>query len=153
MIATDTTVRDAVLADLPAVIEMAQAFLRQTPYGQHLPEQPDALAAFAERLLLSPDGVILVAPAADGGLVGMIALWVYAHPMSGERVASELVWWVNPDARGSLGVRLVRRAEQWARAQGAAVLQMIAPQHAPRVGDVYRALGFDAIETSYQRRL
>lgn len=138
--------------DIPAIVAMAQAFLRATPYGAYLPEQPDALEAFAARLIASHDGVILLAMK-EADPAGMIALWTYDHPMSGERVASELVWWVNPEARGSLGVRLVRRAEAWARAHGAVVLQMIAPTHAPRVGQFYAACGFEEIETSYQRRL
>lgn len=151
-IETATAIREATDADVPPIVAMAQAFLRETPYGQHMPTRPEALAAFAGRLIMSPDGVILVAPQPYGDLAGMIALWSYLHPMSGEVVASELVWWVNPAARGSLGVRLVRRAEAWARAKGAVVLQMIAPTHAPRVGEFYRALGFDEIETSYQKR-
>jgi len=129
---------------------MARTFIRDTAYAAHVAENPAQLRAFVDRLLASDDGDIFVA-VRDDRPIGLIALWVFDHPYSGERVASELVWWVNPDARGSAGVRLLRRAEQWARAQGAAVLQMIAPND--RVAAFYVGCGYTFVESSYARRL
>ena len=43
----------------------------------------------------------------------MIGLLLFENPITGEPTVSELFWWVEPEARGS-GVRLLKRAEQWA---------------------------------------
>lgn len=142
-------IREATLDDVDAVVAMSLRFISETPYGAAITGDPVRLLAFAERLIENQDGALFVADQA-GELAGMIALWAFTHPYSGERIASELVWWVNPDQRGSLGVRLLKRAEQWAQAQGAAALQMIAPNE--RVEAFYVACGYDRVEASYQRR-
>lgn len=141
--------RDAETGDVEAIVTMAMEFLSTTGYSHQLPPRPNALRAFAERLIAMEDATILLA--LDGETpIGMLALWAYEHPMSGERVASEIVWWVSPERRG-VGVRLLKRAETWARARNATVLQMVAPTD--RVGRFYAACGYDAIETMFQRRL
>lgn len=140
--------RAATVDDLDAIVTMAESFLRETPYGTQIGTNPDQVREFAWTLLTNPEAAIAV----TGGETptGMIALWCFAHPFSGERIASELVWWVNPEARGSAGVRLLRWAEAWARAQGAVALQMIAPTD--RVGEFYERRGYTRVEVSYQRR-
>lgn len=143
-----TQIRPAAATDVPTVVAMAERFLRDTPYGAQLTSDPDRLAGFARRLLENPAGALYLAER-DGAAIGMIALWTYEHPYSGDRIASELVWWVNPEHRGSAGVRLLRRAEAWAKAQGARALQMIAPS--PRVAGFYEACGYEWVESSYQR--
>lgn len=142
-----TQVREATDRDLDTIVSMGEAFLRETPYGTQIGTNPEQLRTFA-RTLMQGAGAIAV----TGGDVptGMIAVWCFVHPFSGERIASELVWWVNPEERGSTGVRLLRWAEAWARAQGAVALQMIAPTD--RVGAFYERRGYTRVEVSYQRR-
>lgn len=141
-------IRHATLADVPRIVEMAERFFALSEYRELMTGSPVHLAAFAERLLAQNDATILVADAQ--GVVGMLAIYVFEHPYSGERVASELVWWVEPEQRGA-GVRLLRAAEQWAAAQGAKVLQMIAPN--ARVGEFYAKAGYVPVETTFQRRV
>ena len=142
-----TTIREATEVDVPAVVGMAMAFI-DAVYAGRLAKNPEQCAVFARSLIANDDAVLLIADRGDP--VGMFGMMVYLHPMSGERIAAELAWWVNPDARG-VGLRLLHRGEVWARAKGAAVLQMIAPSD--DVAQLYERLGFDRIETSYQRRL
>lgn len=144
-----TVIRAATSADLDAIVTMAQAFLRETPYGTQIGTNPDRLRNFAAGLL-EKDGAAIALAEIDGAVVGMIALWCFPHPFSGERIAAELVWWVNPETRGSAGVRLLKWAEAWARDQGAVALQMVAPTD--RIGDFYARVGYERIEVSYQRR-
>ena len=145
-----TVIRAATADDLDAIVTMAQAFLRETPYGTQIGTNPDRLRVFAWDLLQKDDAAIAVAES-DGAVVGMIALWCFLHPFSGERIAAELVWWVNPETRGSAGVRLLKWAEAWAKDQGAVALQMIAPTD--RVANFYERCGFVKIEVAYQRSL
>lgn len=150
VLATSRVIREATEADLEAIVAMASMFLQETRYGSHLSTAPDRLRSFAAQLLSNPNAVILIAEV-ESAPIGMIALWCYAHPFSGEHVASELVWWVNPDSRGSIGVRLLKQAEAWVRAHDAALLQMIAPND--HVAAFYGRCGYEQVETLYQRRM
>jgi predicted N-acetyltransferase YhbS len=144
------TIRPAVVSDVPSIVAMAEQFVRETPYAAHLVLSPSHVMQLAERLILSDDGVVLVAED-RGEPVGMVALQAFEHPMSGQRVAAEFAWWVNPHHRGSIGVRLLHAAEHWAIVNGATALQMIAPD--PRVGQLYARAGYHALETTFQKRI
>lgn len=141
------TIRSATIADIPRLVEMGMRFLRTGSYQRHLAENPEQIAATARQMVESPDAAVFVAET-DRRIVGMLAVFCYQHPLSGERVASELVWWVDPESRGA-GLRLLRVAEQWAAAHGARALQMIAPDE--HVGRLYEHRGYCRMETLYQR--
>lgn len=144
------TIRTAVAEDTPEIVAMAERFVAQTSYRNLIAIDP-ARVAETVRTLVAGSGAIFVAQRAGGDLVGMIALTVYDHPFSGDRVVSELAWWVEPGNRGRVGLWLLKRAEQWANEVGAVWLQMIAPT--PEVEQMYERLAFVPIERSYQRRV
>lgn len=143
------TVRLATETDVPVLVEMAGHFMEQV-YPGDIVFNPAHVAAFARRTIAAPESDVFVAESRSGALVGMLAMIAYPHPMSGEPIATEICWWVEPSARG-IGVRLFHAAERWATAKGAAIFQMIAPS--PEVAHFYRRVGFKEIETTYQRRL
>jgi GNAT superfamily N-acetyltransferase len=146
-------IRDAVIADVDALVALGTSFLAQTPYGALLPTQPAAIAGIMTRLIESPDGVLFVSVDRAGTLTGMLGALCFVHPLSGEWVASEFYWWVEPAARGGLdSLRLLKLTITWARAQGAVRLHMIAPEGSG-VGRLYRRLGFVPVETAYQKDL
>lgn len=146
--ATASGIREATEADIPACVAMGLEFARTVAvYRDHVPVSADALVKLGFWLL--EHGTILVVER-DGEAVGMIGLAVMPHVMSGRLAASELFFWVQPEARGC-GVRLLRAAERWAVAHGAEAMHMIAP-----TGDVerlYMRLGYSKIETAYLRSL
>lgn len=139
-------IRHATLADVPRLVEMGRRFHAEA-YQDTLAENPTQMAVMARRLITDEHGVIFVAET-DGRLVGMIGMLVYAHHLSAEWTAGEVMWWIEPEARGS-GVRLLKAAEAWARDQGAQKIQMIAPN--ARVGTLYTRLGYVPIEVAYQK--
>lgn len=149
------TIRDAVIADVPRLVEMGQRFLATSPYRGQIAENPAQFGIVATRCITDPDGTMLVAEM-GGIVVGMIALFVFAHPLSAQRTAGELCWWVEPEARGA-GVRLMKAAEVWARAHGAETLQMIAPMESdeakPPVATVYERAGYRLAELAYVKVL
>lgn len=131
------------------LIEMGRRFVEETAYNGRVVVDPERVAETVVNVVRSPDGIVLVS-GSDASISGMIAVIVYPHPFSGERIATELVWWVDPEARGD-GIRLLRAAEAWAREVGAVRMQMVAPDE--RVGALYRRMGYEPVETSYQRSL
>lgn len=146
------TIRHALASDVPEIVAMATTFADTSEYRTVLRPDPPHVAALAERLIADEDGTVLVAQGAGGDLCGMLALHAFAHPMTGERVASELAWWVAPVHRqGRVGLALFQAGEQWARAQGAVWFQMIAPND--KVAAFYERQGFTKVETAYQRRM
>lgn len=140
--------RSATSDDVEQIVAMGRHFIEDI-YPGDLRYNPDQIRLFAHQLIAADDSDILLAES-GGDVVGMLALMAYAHPMSGDRIATEVCWWVEPQHRG-LGMRLFRAAEAWSRAQSAVVFQMIAPS--PEVAHFYERVGFKAIETTYQRRI
>ncbi len=88
-----------------------------------------------------------------GAIVGLIAAFPMEEPISRQTQLDELVWWVEPAyRRGSVGPRLLRALETWARQKGIKLCKMIAPVDTT-VGRFYERQGYVAIETSYIKRL
>lgn len=143
-------IRSATVDDLPAVMTMARQFVATTSYHSHIAIDPERLMALMGSLIADADKSLLVSEGPNG-LNGMIAMVVFEHPFSGVKTGTELCWWVNPDARGSLGIRLLRSAQTWAVEQGVINMQMIAPT--PDVERIYQRLGFERVETLYQKVL
>lgn len=144
------TIREATIDDLPRLCELFEHFRSASVYAQYGPAQPEISTGLIEHLLTHDDGVVIVRTQ-DDRLTGMLGLIVSAHPWTGERMATELFWWLEPDARGQ-GVWLLRRAEDWAARKGAVRLIMVSPQSLD-VDRIYRALGYAPVETSWQKPL
>lgn len=142
-------IRAGVEPDIDVLVHMGDEFLRTVYAGLIEPSQA-AMTATARHLMTTENGAVFVAER-DGAIVGMLGMLAFTHPMSGERTASEVMWWVNPDARGC-GLRLLREGKSWAIEQGATVLILIAPT-TTNAADLYERLGYQAVETTFQMRL
>jgi GNAT superfamily N-acetyltransferase len=145
------TIRRATPYDVPTIVEMAEQFVRETPYASLIVLSAPHVAGLAERLIVDPEGALFVAEDRGGAVVGMMALKAFDHPMSNLKTVTELVWWVDPHYRGSVGVRLLHAAETWAKDVGARILQMVAPNE--RVGQFYERVGYTAVEQTFQKRI
>jgi GNAT superfamily N-acetyltransferase len=142
-------IRLATNADVPRLVEMGRRFISSTNYQSLLPVNPTQMSDFARRLI-EARGVLVCER--DGAVVGMIGLAFFPHFISGEMVAAEVFWWLEPEYRGGTeGIRLLRAAESQARARGAVKLQMIAPSD--EVSAMYQRMGYAFVEAAYQRSL
>ncbi len=65
---------------------------------------------------------VLVTP--DDVVFGFLGLVMFERPLSGEVVADEYWWYVDPKVRGRHGIRLVDVGEQWAKERGAVAIQI-----------------------------
>jgi GNAT superfamily N-acetyltransferase len=144
--------RPATLADVEAIVAMGERFRSQTTYATTVESSPESVRTLTTRLVTGDNSIVFVAEdPATGDLVGMLAVLAYTHYMSGVRKAIEVAWWVDPDQRGTLGLKLLRQAEDWARDRGAEALELIAPT--PRIEQLYARLGYAPVERMYFRRL
>lgn len=143
-------IREATPADVPRVVEMGRRFLAEGPYRDKIADNPEVCAKLAAQLVQNPQAKILVAEEGEQ-LIGILVFILFPHYFSGEMTAGELVWWVEPRARGRTGVKLLTAAEGMARDLGAKRMQMVAPTL--EVGRLYKRRGYEEVETTYQRSL
>ena len=143
-------IREATLEDVPVLVAMGKRFIEETSYQAIMDHNPVHLGKFLQKLMANPEALVLVSD--QDTVTGVIGMIVYAHPLSGGRFASELFWWMNPEARdGRSGLRLLRQAERWVQEQGAQWLHMIAPNE--RIATLYTRLGFTPLEQTFQKAL
>lgn len=141
------SIRLAVEADIPQMVDMGVKFNEQSSYSKHLKISREKVAELGKQLI-AKDGLLV--SERNGQIVGMIGFVVYPHFMSGEIIAGEVFWWVEPGFRGE-GLRLMKEAESRARAAGAKDMQMIAPTD--QVAKVYQRLGYEFVESTHQKKL
>jgi GNAT superfamily N-acetyltransferase len=146
-------IRPACATDVDAVQRMAARFLSaEGPYADRFQADPERIAALVAYLTQATDGAAGFIAEQDGQAVGMFGVFSLEHPITGQRVASELCWWMEPEARGSrVGLELLRAAEGWAKDHGAVWMEMIAPS--ARVAQFYERLGYERTDVHYLKRL
>ena len=142
-------IRSAIETDVPRIVDMGLTFMRLY-YAGKLTENREQLEATVRGLLTNEKARILVSENGHG-VDGMISFVISPHPFSGEVSALELVWWVEPEARGTIGLKLLREAAQVASQMGATKIVMISPTAA--VDQLYKRLGYEEVEKVFQRRL
>lgn len=146
---TQEIIRLAGDADVARVIEMGRRFLHEGPYRDQLadvPEVPTRLLAF----LVTTDKCKVLVAEEDGKLNGVIAFIISPHYFSGELIACEMIWYVEPEHRkGGVAMRLFWEAEKLAKSMGAKRMQFTAPTDA--VAGVYARFGYKQIEVTFQK--
>lgn len=144
-------IREAQGKDVERIVEMGSRSLREGAYKDQLGDNPDVTRKLAQNILKNHVGTILVAEE-DDKAIALLAMLFYPHPYSGEPIASEIMWYVEPEYRQSFtALALLRAGERLARAKGAKRMQFTAPTS--DVGKAYESLGYKPIEVSYQKTL
>jgi GNAT superfamily N-acetyltransferase len=145
-------VRAATPADRDLITAMALRFHASTPYASLLAVDPIRIGLLFD--LATAQGVVLVAENVEAlDILGFLGLVVLEHPLSGDRYAEEVAWWVEPAYRsGTLGPKLLREAEAWCRRAGCVFLKMAAPA-GTTVGLFYERQGYAAVETAFLKRV
>jgi GNAT superfamily N-acetyltransferase len=144
---TTCVIRDAVLADFPRLVEMGQHFRAESSYNSTLADNPKKMHELGETLL-AQKGLIVAERGEE--IVGMLGFLIHSHFISGEKMAGEVFWWVEPSRRGD-GIRLLKEMMRRGRAAGAKYIQMVAPND--KVANFYRRMGFGFVEATYQMEL
>ena len=103
----------------------------------------------------NPNGFGMLAYDGDKA-VGMIAGSVSPYFFSKGMLASDFVWYVRPEARGSrTSVKLLKMFSDWAIGRGATELYMGVTTNveSARTGELLQRLGFEHVGGNYRKRL
>jgi len=105
-----------------------------------------------QNLIDGPNSDLLVAHR-DDQPVGYLGLISFASPIGSQQIANEHCWYVLPEYRARVGVRLLRAARRWARKHGCTHLLLNASRLASGKHDeicrLYKAIGARHFETTY----
>lgn len=138
-------IRDAVLSDIPALLDMGERFADAIGLRETIGYDRSSMEILFGQLIERDEGILLVC---DGGAAGgMVHPALFnMHHMTGQ----ELFWWVDPDKRGC-GLRLFAALEAAAKKRGAQsfmVSTMEALNH-QGAGKLYERRGFKQSDRNY----
>jgi len=146
-------IRNATHDDIPRIVEMAGRFYAQTHYVGIAPMAEESAAGLA--ILMMDQGVMLVAEA-DGAVVGMVGLFVEPFTFNiAKTMATELVWWVEPEQqRSGIGAELLAAIEPACRAKGADMIRMMClAGQCEGAEAIYSRMGYTPSEHAYTKVL
>ena len=143
-------IREATQGDIPQIVKLISRSLVDGPYAGKIKDNPEQTAMLASKIIESLGKILLCEE--DGKSTGLLAFIVLPHYMSGEMIADELAWYVEPEARiGGAALRLLWEAEKLAHEMGATRIKFSAPNQ--EVAHLYSRFGFKPIETVYVKEL
>lgn len=132
-------IRRAEMGDAPAIVAMARRFAAAA--GTGLPFGAAYADARARQVIGDPNGVALLWDAGRGPQ-GVLAGLVRHHALFPVIVASELIWWIEPDARGHAARPMLRAFEAWAESRGAERIELACFDE--RTAAFYARAGYEA---------
>jgi len=88
----------------------------------------------------------------DDRIVGMLAATTSELVINYDKIAHELMWWVEPEYRGGrAGIELLKAFEFWAKKIGCTKIQMslVETEDAPKVQRIYTKFGYTPVERAF----
>lgn len=147
--------RLAKLDDVPVLMNFARHFLAASPYkGFRFASSKGE--EFLRKAITGAlkDHVVLVA-LHDGKPIGFLVGAALEPVFSSVKIATELGWWIEPDARRTRASFLIYNAyEDWAARIGCDAVQgAYLPGVSPELDEFYKRRGYVQVESSYLKRL
>lgn len=148
-------VRLAELGDIEILLGFAKSFHKASPYksmGFDAQKGRKLLEGIIQGSLR--DYVVLVA-LKDQKPVGFLVGAASQPVFSSSKIAMELGWWIEPEARGSRGSYLIFKAyEDWALRVGCSYVQgAYLPGVSTSLDKFYQKQGYVQVESSYMKRI
>jgi len=113
-------------------------------------DAPAAEFVFASSLE-APARLVLILD--DGRPRGILLAEAADHPFGCFRIATERIWWVDPEARGPEAIEMLDAYEAWAREQSCKLINMACLGTDPVLARLYRRRGFKPAETHFLKAL
>lgn len=140
------TIRRAVASDRDAVV----AVLRSSHAAAQFPFAFSA--PHADRLfqihIADPAKLCLVLDC-DGRVRGILMAHVGEHWFGAGLIASETVWFIEPEYRGPSAIKMMAEYEAWAAAMGCSFVAMAMKGNDPKPAILYQRRGYAVTETHF----
>lgn len=114
-------IRPATLEDIPEIVDLGRMFLNATVLKDLAPYDDDSAAATIQNMIESENSAVFVLDVGQivGFITGVIVpLYWNFNLLSAQQCA----YFVHPDFRGAGSIKLLKAWEDWAAAEGVAVI-------------------------------
>ncbi len=141
--------------DIERLIALGRRMHQEGAYS-FLPFDAGKVRRLMEGIIAQPDAWCGLVAENDGVPVGMLGGYLTEYFFCREKLACDLIVFVEPDWRGSsAAARLIRGFRDWAAERGARelCLSVSTNVHAEAIGRFYRGMGFTMVGGVYKLRL
>lgn len=140
-------IRQATGADVPAMVRMAGDFIAAS--GTGLPFDAEYVES-SLRIHLGTGGRFTVVLDVDGEARGMLCAMASRSTLAPVAVATELVFWIDPECRGRAAMEMIQAYSDWAQAAGCMSAAMVSlPGRS--LERLYSMAGFAPAETTHSK--
>ncbi|NGN45187.1 GNAT family N-acetyltransferase [Mesorhizobium sp. CGMCC 1.15528] len=143
-------IRHAVAGDKMRALMMARSF--HAAAGMPFAFQAAHASLVFDTCLTDVDRVCIIYDV-DCTAQGVLAAQAGAHPFGPFKVATEIMWWIEPAHRGRAALRMIGAYEDWARAQGCAFANLVGLGSEPVTTNLYERCGYAAAERHFMKPL
>ncbi len=148
-------IRPASFLDIPEIINLGNKYVEEEVkvVAHHSASWNAEQSAHNLCASLSREDLFLWVAVDEGQIVGF--LWAGYHelaPWTPVRVASDILFYIIPERRGTLlGMRLIKALKQWANENECSEVRLSIASgiNEERVGRMYKRLGFEPFGTVY----
>ena len=138
------------------ILQLGIAMQQEGDYAAVPFDIEQAAKSILAMVINNPNGFGLLAYTDAGEAVGMIAGSISPYFFSQGALASDFVWYVKPEYRGSrTAIKLLKAFRSWAEENSASELYMGVTTNvsAGRTGDMLQRMGFEHVGGNYRARL
>ena len=114
----ESTIREYELTDLEEMVKLGELMHKEGAYS-FLPYSKSKIRELGKKFKVWDYGNAWVA-IVDGKVIGMYVAFITEYFFCYEKIAQDFLLYIHPDHRkGTIAIRLVKKAEEWARERGA----------------------------------
>ena len=143
-------IRFATEEDIPVLLRMIKEFYNQTPYSSLRYDNAKTSALVSGLITNSKDeSIVLVLMDKGGDVIGTLIAVITEPLCSTEKLATELVWWVDEGYRGRESIELLDAYEYWQKKVGCSGVSMASIQGGSDLDKFYKRRGYSVSELTY----
>jgi GNAT superfamily N-acetyltransferase len=138
--------------DLPAVIALGSQMHQESVYSKFDFDE-NKLGRLLYNHIINPKTLFAYVGSSKGALTGVFLGSIGEHYFGTDLIASDTLWYVSPQSRGSrVGLQLLRAFENWAKERDAAEIYVGVSSglSADKTGTMLQKLGYDVVGGNYK---
>lgn len=147
------TLRFAGLNDIDGIIELAKKLYAESPYKVFQLDLSKVRAGLEKFIIEGGKNHLALLSHDNGRTVGALVAYAYEPLFSNERIAVEVLWYLDPSFRTSTrGVEMMNAYEYWAKGVGCKVAQYGILSSSPSgMEKLFDKRGLELTERIYQK--